>query len=112
MSKNQTQPQKQCSVFDATALVPPFCKVLLAAMIIWPVIAILATLVVIWWTKNALTVSLFPIFFAPFYGFYRLFNGLLLSLLPIHEKRFLLAQANIEALSMLRLFSKRDKSKG
>jgi len=68
-------------------------------------------LLAIWFTKSALTVSLLPFFLSPLYVFRRLFNELLLSLLPIDEKRFLLAETKIQALSMLGLFSKRDKSK-
>ncbi len=110
MSKNLLQPQNQPSLSTDVAFVLPLCRFLLGTIVAWFFTALIATLLVIWHTQNALTISLFPVFSSPAYVFYRIFK-LLLSLLPMDEKRFQLEKTKVLVLPRIGLFDKRNKSK-
>lgn len=111
MPNNLIQPQDQHRLSSNISFALPICRVLLGAIFVWFIIALIATLLVIWHTQNALTISLFPVFSSPALLFYRIFKALL-SLLPMDEKRFQLEKTKVQVLPKIRFFDKRDKSKG
>jgi hypothetical protein len=78
---------------DETHLIRKVSWVLIIAIVAWPVVTLTATIIVFCFTRNPISLTLFPTLTTPVITYLVI---LLKPMLPMNEKRFQLAQKKIE----------------